>query len=319
MSTRKFLTAASVAAVILGWGVIAARSAPQAAQAPGDPPVISEQCKIVWADERIISSRIPGRLEQRLVNEGDPVNANAVLAQLGAREAALEFEIQDFLGESTVAIDMAEAKLEEYQVRREAAKVLYEKQAISGEDWRLANVNVRVNELQAKQEVEKRKIEQLKAERAKSILDDHTIKSPFKGVVQKCFKRAGESVPANELQMFRIVAIDRVWVEKRVPESDWYRVRKGQPVRVQLVFVGANRQKINVPQANLVFNGKVVFKDPDVEPTSRSFLVRAEVENQFDPNNGDPILVAGLKAEMEIVMGQPAAPQAKAPANKVAK
>lgn len=320
MSTRKILTAASVATVILGWGVLGTRSAPQAAQAPGEPPVISEQCKIVWADERIISSRIPGRLEQRLVEEGDRVNAEDVLAQLDADEAKLEFELQDLMGKSTFAIESAQEKLEEYRVRREKTKLLYDTQATSEEEWRLANVNVRVNDIQVKQEVEKRQLEQIKARRAKVILDDHTIKSPLNGVVQKCFKRAGESVPANDLQMFRIVAIDKVWVEKRVPESDWYRVRRGQPVRVQLVFLDRGK-KINVPQGNLVFNGKVVFKDPDVDLVSRTFLVRAEVENQFDPITGDPILVAGLKADMEIVMGQPApqAPQANAPAKKVTK
>ena len=298
MSTRKFLTAAWVALALVGWGVVTVRSAPQGQPSVGRGPITVKGCRIVWADERVVFSKTPGRIDRIYVDEGDPVEAGQVLAKLDDREAEVEYRIQKKQGDSELNIHLAETKVKEYETRADVSEVLYRKGAISLEELRLSKVNLEVNQWQAKLEVEKRENEQSKAERAKFILDDYTIESPIKGVVQKRHKREKEAVPANDLQMFRIVATDHVWVEGLVLATEVYRVRKGQGVEVRLTF--DERDGAPPDEANEKFQGKIVFIDPDVDQTSRKFWVRAEVKNRSNKDD-QVILHAGLKGQMTIL------------------
>ncbi len=62
--------------------------------------------------------------------------------------------------------------------------------------------------------------------------------------------------------------------------------------------------RIDLPQAQLKFRGRVVFVDPEVESTNKTFLVRAEVENKGQ------ILRKGLTTAMVIFLS-PATKQEK--------
>ena len=305
MSTRKFLTTVLVALALVGWGVVAARSAPQGQPKAGQGYIKVEGCKSVWADERIISSKIPGKIISRAVKEGDLVEEGYELAVLDDADVRIEYKMQRFIGDSDAAIRSAKAKLDEYQARRDAANILIASHSISREDYRIAILQVTINEIEVEKEEDKKQVETLKADRLEELLDDHRIKSPMKGVVQKCFKRAGESIPANDLQMFRIVATDRVWVQGTVAAHDLFRVHLGQPVEVQLVFDNAEGREPPA-EANQKFTGHIIFKDPDVDINSQQFWIWAEVENR--PNkDGQEILHAGLKADMKILLDGQAA------------
>ena len=304
MSTRKFLTAALVALALVGWGVVSARSAPQGKPNPGGGSITLRNCKIVWFDERIISSKIPGKIVSRPVKEGDTVEEGYELAVLDDAEVRIEYKMQKFLGDSELGVRNAKAKLDEYRARKDAADILIASHSISREDYRIAILQVIINEIAVEQEEEKSKVEKFKAERLEALLDDHRIKSPMRGVVQKCSKREGESIPANDLQVFRIVATDRVWVEGTMSANDLFRVRKGQSVVVRLTFEGEPGE---IPaEANQQFTGNIVFLDPDVDLTSGTFWVHAEVQN-LSNKEGQEILHAGLKCDMTILLGQPPA------------
>ena len=305
MSTRKFLTAALVALALLGWGVVAARSAPQGQPIAGRASIEVKSCKSVWAEEGTISSKIPGRIARRLVDEGVRVKVGDDLAVLDDREVVIEYEIQKIAGNSLQGIRNAKAKLEEYTARADGAEGLIKKNAISREDYRIALLQIVLNEIAVSLEEEKHEEEKLKADRLKVILGDHRIKSPSNGIVQKCYWREGESVPANDLRMFRIVATDRVWVEGLVSANNLFRVRVGQPVSVRLTF---EKEEGSQPpaEAKEEFYGKIVFLDPDVDHTDQTFRVRAEVENRSN-KEGQEILHAGLHVNMTILLGYQAA------------
>ena len=93
MITRKILTATVVALLFVGWGVVAAPPAPQAANQPANPnragTTSLENCQTFWEDERVISSKIPGRIERRYVNDRQMVDKDEDLAQLDDREAQI--------------------------------------------------------------------------------------------------------------------------------------------------------------------------------------------------------------------------------------
>src|SRR5438128_7491100 len=144
MRTRKILTAAGVALGILTFGLVAAQSDSQTESTRRGPMVV-DKCYVYWKDARVISSKIPGTIDQILVEEGDMVEPDQVLARLDDRAAKIEYEMQKLIGDSELAVKVQAAKLEEYKARQAAAIALYKKGAMSAEDYRLALVNVTVN------------------------------------------------------------------------------------------------------------------------------------------------------------------------------
>ncbi len=306
MHIRKLLIAAGVTlAALLTAGMVAAQS--EAERSTGGAAISLEQCVFKWKDARVISSRIPGTIAEILVQEGDEVDADQVLARLDDRIAKIEYEIQKLIGDSDLAIRVQEDKLAEYKARLDSADTLYKNRAMSKEDYRLAVVNVRVNQTLLLQEVEKQKTEQLKSDRALETLKDHTVTSPIKGVVQKVARREQESLSPNEagqgpqslqgLQLFRIVASDKLWVEGFAEQLYLYRIRPGQRVQVQI--------NLDVPEAREMFEGKVVFVDPEIQAGNGTFMVRAEVENRAS------LLKAGLRGTMRILPDDSAAADAR--------
>jgi multidrug efflux pump subunit AcrA (membrane-fusion protein) len=327
MGVRKTVTAAIVSALFLTWGVLAAQPAIQEPGAVSSPGAFIrlERCKTLWADERIISSKIPGKIDYRLVRDGDEVSEGQDLAILDSRDAQIELAIQEILGNSDLDEKTQREKLQEYITRLEIASKLVPSRVISEEEYRLAKVNVNVNKLMTLKEVEKRSIEQKKAERARIYLSDHVIKSPIHGMIKKCFKREKESVAASDLQLFHIVATDKVWVEGLAPVSELFRVKVGNNVEVKLDLRSINddgrlpisaslqsrsfeRERVQatrneLPQEKVKFPGKIIFIHPDADFSNGVFQVRAEVDNQPDPVSGGPILRAGLNTSMTIFLG----------------
>src|SRR5262245_38751142 len=130
MGARKLIAAASASLVFLAWGALASTSSSN--QEPGStgPGIRLERCTTSWADERVISSKIPGKIDKRLVNDGQDVKAGDVLALLDSRDAEIELEIQEILGNSELDEKGMRAKLREYVTRLDAAEKLYWPRAI---------------------------------------------------------------------------------------------------------------------------------------------------------------------------------------------
>lgn len=337
MSTQKILTAAIVALVLLSWGVVAAPPAPQnstqTSPSAGPESIVVKRCQVIWEDDRTISSKIQGRIKERKVKDGDLVEEEQELALLDDSEARLEFKRQDMLGNSELDEKTSYLKWVEYLARFDAASRLVNSRAIPLEEWRLAKVNVEVNDLLTQKEVEKRQIEKIKANQSKLILEEHVIRSPIRGIIQKCFKREMELVTPSDHQMFRIVATDKVWVEGWADIRDVYRVKLEQAVEVKLALFEAERtpldsseekrspvspgqpstssrpapggerskeQRVKLPQEEIPFPGTITYIDPNVDFSARAFKVRALVANKYDKETNLPILRAGMNANMTI-------------------
>jgi multidrug efflux pump subunit AcrA (membrane-fusion protein) len=340
MGTRKILTAAIAAVVLLGLGLVAAPSAGQnsapapaagQAAAPGGIPLVD--CEISWEDQRTISSKIQGRIAERPVKDGQLVDVDQILARLDDREAKLELKRQEILGNSDLNERKEYKKLEEYSARRESAERLDRIQAIAREERRMADVNVEFSELSMQKEAETRRIEKIKAEQAEVLLNEHVIRSPIRGMIKKCFKREMELVTPSDHQLFHIVATDKVWVEGWAPVSQVYKVRVGQNVNMSLALLRRSTTRVPVDRPSPIspglpsstsrplrtpeplpeetpielpegvdnsFEGTIVFVDPDVDFGAGRFRVRAEVQNKYDPDSNLPILRAGMNANMTI-------------------
>lgn len=92
--------------------------------------------------------------------------------------------------------------------------------------------------------------------------------SPASGVVIEKSIVDGASIQAGE-RLFRIAALDQIWVEADVYEGDLARISKGQAATVSLTYLPGR-----------TFEGKVAFVYPYLDPATRTGRVRVALPNK---------------------------------------
>src|SRR5437773_9570388 len=133
MVARKLITATAALIVFLAWGALSAHPTtqdPVPPRAAGAGIIPLERCQTFWADERVISRKIAGKIDRRLVNDGQLVDDGDVLAILDARDAEIELAIQEILGASDLDERQQREKLNEYRTRLDIAARLVGHRAI---------------------------------------------------------------------------------------------------------------------------------------------------------------------------------------------
>ena len=99
-------------------------------------------------------------------------------------------------------------------------------------------------------------------------LEELPILAPASGFVIEKDVVEGAAVEPGQ-RLFRIAALDRVWIEAQVYEMDLARVKKGQVAKVSLPY-----------QAGETLEGAVAYVYPYLDPTSRTGRVRIELANK---------------------------------------
>jgi Cu(I)/Ag(I) efflux system membrane fusion protein len=94
-----------------------------------------------------------------------------------------------------------------------------------------------------------------------------TFRAPTSGYVIEKNVVEGAAIKAGD-RVFRIAALDRVWVEADVFEADLGRIAKGQAATIALSYV-----------SDRTFEGKVTFVYPYLDPSTRAGRVRIELPN----------------------------------------
>lgn len=110
------------------------------------------------------------------------------------------------------------------------------------------------------------------------------IRSPASGTVLEQMVNQGAYVTAGS-PMFRIAALDRIWVQLDAYESDLARIQQGDEVEIQVTSYPGE-----------LFEGKVTFIDPIVDPDARTARVRIEVPNSKGRLRPGMFAVAALQA-----------------------
>jgi Cu(I)/Ag(I) efflux system membrane fusion protein len=94
-----------------------------------------------------------------------------------------------------------------------------------------------------------------------------TFSAPASGYVIEKTVVEGAAIRAGD-RVFRIAALDKVWVEADVFEADLGRITKGQAATITLSYI---------PDRS--FEGKVTFVYPYLDPNARTGRVRIELPN----------------------------------------
>ncbi|MBI2513883.1 MAG: efflux RND transporter periplasmic adaptor subunit [Opitutae bacterium] len=210
--------------------------------------------------EVVVSSPVQSTIQSLNFKEGDTVKAGAVLARLYGRVEEL-----DML--------RAKAALEKREFDFKGSKNLYADKIIS-EDEALKN----------KIELE---LARLQAEQAAELFNQRTILAPIDGLVVERMREIGESVTATQ-PMFRLVDIDRVYVQFYLHSEQLVRLHVDDTVKVRCTNGGADAGSADT------FVGKIDFIDPRVDAASGLLRVKVLVAN---PKH---VIKPGLRAEVAL-------------------
>jgi membrane fusion protein (multidrug efflux system) len=196
----------------------------------------------ILSDEAvIISSEIPGRLQEIHFQEGQPIEKGAPL-----------FTLDDSVYRAQLADADAKLKLAEQTHQRRTALLTNKYATAQSADESASNLAVSTAAV----------------ELARVQLEKAHIAAPFSGIVGLRHVSVGEYITSGQA-LVNLEAIDPVKADFRVPEKFLPAIRVGQTIRIRVDAF---------PDQN--FEGKVYAIDPRLDVSGRSLLVRAMVPNK---------------------------------------
>ncbi len=223
-----------------------------------------------------VSTKIPGRIQRVLVDQGDTVKEGQEVARLDERDLGREVEVEEAnvaarkaavlrlqteITQSKVILTQATAY--EARVRRQTASGVGSQDDLDKAVESLGIAKAGLARTEAALVEGQRQV--VSAEKTlefrRARLDDAVIKSPFDAVVVRRDRNAGDVVVPGS-SIFAVVATNELWVNAWVDESAIAAVRPKQPARV--VF----RSRPGQPVA-----GTVVRTGRETDRETREFLV----------------------------------------------
>ena len=173
----------------------------------------------IEATEIRLSFQVPGKLVERLVDEGYTVKKDQVLARLDKDELTkIKEQVQSALAQA-----QADCQLQEKQSQRMANLLKESATAVQDKDVAEANYEVAQARLRgAKQALELAEIR----------LGYADLRSPMNGFVTVKSADVGEVLQAGS-PVFTIVDLNDVWLTAYINETDLGRIRLNQPVDVK--------------------------------------------------------------------------------------
>lgn len=313
-------------AVFVGWELVRGKGGGEALTANGT----------IEATEVEVSSKLPGRIAQLLVKEGDTVQASQVIARLDASEieaevaqqqaavAKAEAQLKELLaGSRAEEIEEARANLQQAEDNLKLAKDdwdrfdnLFKEGAVSAQERDRAKNKVEVGVSQVKAARERYQMIRIgprpevieaarhERDRAKAALGtaqvrlrDSTILAPLAGTVMTKRAEQGEIVNPG----FPIVVLidpDDLWLRVYIPESEIGLVKLGQLASIAVDSFPKRK-----------FEGKVIEISPKAEFTPRTVQTKKERVNlvfgvKIGLDNRERLLKPGMPADAEIIVGE---------------
>lgn len=252
------------------------------------------KCHVKLIDSVILACDRPGVIAFIEPEEGDSVRAQQQIAGMKDELAVALLEVAKIKAENDVHIRFA-------KVSADVSKKEYEKNVLANKklDGTIPEVEVQRSLLawqkailQGEQAEHEMKISALERAKSEEELKTFKVEAPFDGKVRRILKRKGEAVRQGD-PILELVSTRRVKVEGLLPLDDYWNVKPGDTVSVQ----------IDIPDRELeieneVFEGKIIFVEPTVSPVTHGARVWAEVQNKGER------LIEGLYARMKIKHSQ---------------
>ena len=204
-----------------------------------------------------VFSKIPDRIEEFYVDEGDVVNKGQPVAKIFATAIAQGVQ-QAEAGLAATRAQDANLKVEFDRAARLFREGAMSKQQFDAVETQYKSAQAQVRQMEAA------------AASAKSSLHDATITAPIDGIVGKRYLEAGDMASPG-VPLLEIVQKDRVKITVQVTETDLGKIKTNQPAKV-----------IVKSYPDSVFKGKVSKISPILDPMTRMATVEVIVDNSKD-------------------------------------
>ena len=200
-----------------------------------------------------LSVSAAGLVAALFVDEGSIVSEGDILLNMDSELASLQWQSAD------AAVNQARHAVADARRRLQEARRLAPQQSIA--ETEILNLSSEVSQDEAALQ-ESIAI----ASYRKGILDRHTLRAPFAGIISGRMADLGEWLNPGQAGL-KLVAVDRLRLDFRVPE-DYLRAMGGE---TQITFFLAD-------DGTRAHAAKVVAIVPVADPTDRTFLLRAIAE-----------------------------------------
>ena len=238
-----------------------------------------------------LSSRVDGIIETVLVERGDMIEPDTVVAKLESGAEAVAVEHARARSEMEAEIRSLKASLAYGWRNHKRLNELHKKQSISTDEIDRAKTETRVARHKLAQAEENKRLAELELARAEQTLKRHTIRSPIGGVVAERYLNPGESV--EDRPVVKVVQIDPLKVEVVLPVSEFGRIKAGQRavVRPEAAIGGRHESTVSIV-------------DPIIDAASGTFRVTLTLPNP------EGQLTSGLRCQVSF-LNKPAAQATK--------
>lgn len=232
---------------------------------------------LVARDEILVGPEIEGlRVQELLVDEGDRVvkgqplarlTTDSLEAQLAQNDAALA-RAEAAIAQAGSQISQSEARVDEAKSALDRSRPLRTSGVISESVFEARDATFKAAQAQLAASREALKVAeaergQVKAQRREIEWrrGNAEVKSPADGIVSRRTARVGAMALAAAEPMFRILARGEIELEAEVPETQLYKIKAGQTVR------------LSAPGMDEI-EGKVRLVSPEVDRATRLGRVR---------------------------------------------
>jgi len=283
-----------VALVLIAVVVIALVVSHKRALRNGDSIKISGNIEITDAE---LSFRIPGRVDARLVSEGEAVKAGQPVARLDSSDLTREVAMRCAEEKASFAvIDLARAEEKRLMSDFARQKELFEKKVISTREFEVAETSIDISK--AKTREAEARLEQVKQAMglAELKLGYATLMSPLSGLVLSHHIEAGEYVVPGTA-VVTVGDMEHAWLRGYINESDLGRVKVGQTAKITTDTCPGK-----------TYEGKVSFISAEAEFTPKNVQTAKERTKlvyriKVDVPNPKMELKPGMPADAVILTG----------------
>jgi RND family efflux transporter MFP subunit len=271
--------------------------------------VLDELGTVDWIEKSAVAAQREGIVEKIELKLGDLALKDHPIGFLHRESAILAVEKAKIQAEMTGAIEKGEAaSFVAVQTVARNKRLNDRKQGmVSAEDVAKAEGELKVAEAQTKEAKEQQAVAKAELALAEQALKEHTIITPFEGIVIKVMKHPGESVRANEA-VVEVGNLNKLCANAYVPLRHAFKVKEGQAVEIRPRVVDeGGRGEIE----SQTFRGKISFVDPQIQAIAETARrIRVEFDNpQFK-------LMPGLKVQLTIFLTDDVAARIPPPATR---
>lgn len=244
-----------------------------------------------------LSFRIPGRIESRLVSEGETVKAGQTVAKLESADMAQEVAMKrSEEAAASAAIDLARA--EEKRLKSDFArqKELFEKKVISSREFEAAEAALEISRAKTRETEARQDHVKQALTLAEIRLGYTTLTAPITGLILSDHSEAGEYVVPGT-PVVTVGNIENAWMRGYINETDLGRVKVGQSVKITAdTWPGKS------------YDGKVSFISAEAEFTPKNVQTTKERTKlvyriKVDIPNPEMELKPGMPADAVILIG----------------